>query len=66
MEGTSAKYLTEAFCLVAQAPSADWVTPLYKYLRITGKHWDFRHAKSVAPRNRTAQDDLTAEQKRIR
>jgi len=62
MDGIARIQETEAFCLLVQAPSADWVGPLHKYFRITGKQWDFRHAKSVAPRNSTAQDDLAAEQ----
>ncbi|MBU1334775.1 MAG: AAA family ATPase [Alphaproteobacteria bacterium] len=62
MDGIARIIRTKAFCLVVQAPSAGWVAPLYRYLRIAGKHWDFHHSKSVAPRSRSQQDDISMEQ----
>jgi len=50
MEGIARIKEAEAFCLVVQAPSADWVAPLHRYLKITGQFWDFHHSKIAAPR----------------
>src|SRR5690606_33876952 len=52
---------SKAFCLVAQAPSVDWVVPLHRYLRL-GTHWDFHHSKTAAPKYQAQQDDVTKEQ----
>lgn len=46
-------------CLVVEAPSADWVLPLWKTIGEMGA-WDFSICKSVANRAR-AQDDATVE-----
>src|SRR5690606_32015760 len=51
----------KSFCLVAQAPSVDWVVPLHRYLRL-GTHWDFHHSKTAAPKYQSQQDDVTKEQ----
>ena len=62
MVGIASIQETEAFCLVVQAPSPDWVTPLHRYLKTTGKYWDFHHSKATAPRARSQQDDTSIEQ----
>ncbi|QQR34757.1 AAA family ATPase [Devosia oryziradicis] len=62
MEGIARIQETRAFCLVVQAPSPDWVAPLHRYLKSTGKYWDFHHSKSAAPKYRSPQDDLAIEQ----
>ena len=62
MEGIARIQETMAFCLVVQAPSADWVAPLHRYLKTTGKYWDFHHSKSAAPRTRSPQEDVAIEQ----
>lgn len=41
----------EAFCLVVQAPSADWVGPLYKSVRRMGR-WSFHCSKSIVKRGK--------------
>jgi len=39
----------EAFCLVVQAPSADWVAPIYKSIRKMGS-WSYHCSKAVIKR----------------
>ncbi|WP_108398233.1 AAA family ATPase [Devosia submarina] len=46
------------FCLVVQAPSVDWVTPIYKAIKRLGD-WDYYVNKSSMKRSRS--DDDTSE-----
>ena len=62
IEGIARIQETEAFCLVVQAPTADWVAPLHRYLNVSCGSWDFHHSKVAAPRARSAQDDVSIEQ----
>jgi len=48
---------TKSFCLVAQAPSAEWVAPLHRYFRL-GTDWDFHHSKSTVSRS-SQRDDIS-------
>ncbi|QQR39007.1 AAA family ATPase [Devosia rhizoryzae] len=52
---------TKSFCLVAQAPSVDWVAPLHRYFRM-GTDWDFHHSKTAPPKYQAQQDEVTKDQ----
>lgn len=61
MDGIARIGKTEAFCLVVQAPTAEWVAPIHRYLRSLGE-WDFHHSKSVPPKSRAQMDEAAIEQ----
>lgn len=48
-KGISEIATRKAFCLVVQAPSADWVAPIYKSIRRMGS-WSYHCSKSVIKR----------------
>jgi len=54
---------TKSLCLLVQAPGADWVAPIHRYLRLLGgRDWDFHQSKSSTPRHSAHQDDISIEQ----
>jgi len=59
MEGIAKIGTEKNFCLLVEAPSADWVIPIWKTICDIGE-WDMSLSKSVANRAR-AQDDITVE-----
>lgn len=45
----------QRYCLVVQAPAADWVTPLYRGIKQLG-HWRYAIERSAAGRSRSYDD----------
>lgn len=62
MDGIARIKKAEAFCLVVQAPSVDWVAPLHRYFRLTGKQWTYHLRKTEPSRYKSQQDELAVEQ----
>lgn len=58
-EGIDKISIQKSFCLVVEAPAADWVIPLWKAVADMGE-WDFSIAKSAATRGK-AQDEATVD-----
>lgn len=51
----------KGFCLVVEAPSPDWVAPVYKLITELGG-WNYHVSKSQLTRNSKSQDDATKDQ----
>lgn len=51
----------KGFCLVVEAPSPDWVAPVYKLIAEIGG-WNYHVSKSQLTRNSKSQDDATKDQ----